>query len=246
MTSSADLRALSSPLRRALARADAGKTLDVGEATVLLSARGRALEHLLTIAARVRDLAFGSRITYSRKVFVPLTHLCRDTCGYCTFAWPPKAELPAYLGPEQVLDVARRGQAAGCKEALFTLGDRPEERYPAAREWLEARGYATTLEYLRAVAIQVIEVTGLIPHLNPGVLSWTELASLKQASGSMGIMLESTSRRLLERATTAPTRTRRCAFERSRTPVASPSRSPRGSSSASARPNGNGRKRCSR
>ena len=186
-------------MRRALARADAGKTLDVDEATLLLSARGDALAALTATAARVRDAAHGDRITYSRKVFIPLTHLCRDSCGYCTFAWPPKGDLPAYLSPEQVLDVARRGAAAGCKEALFTLGDRPEDRYPAAAEWLEARGYATTLEYLRSVAIQVIEETGLIPHLNPGVMSWTEMSTLKHVAGSMGLMLESVSPRLLEK-----------------------------------------------
>jgi FO synthase len=186
-------------LRRALARADAGKTLSVDEATWLLSARGTALKRLTAIAARVRDGAFGTRVTYSRKVFVPLTHLCRDACGYCTFAWPPKSDMPAYLSPEQVLSIARAGQAASCKEALFTLGDRPEERYPAARSWLAARGFASTLEYLRAVAIQVIEETGLIPHLNPGVMTWTQLSMLKQVSGSMGIMLESSSRRLLQK-----------------------------------------------
>ncbi|HUH06731.1 MAG TPA: bifunctional FO biosynthesis protein CofGH [Egibacteraceae bacterium] len=190
---------LASGLRRALARAEGGKTLTADEATWLLSARGTALQRLMTAAARVRDQAFGSQVTYSRKVFIPLTHLCRDTCGYCTFAWPPKGDLPAYLSPEEVLDIARAGQAAGCKEALFTLGDRPEERYPAARDWLAARGYATTLEYLRSVAIAVIEETGLIPHLNPGVMSWAEMASLKQVSGSMGLMLESASPRLLER-----------------------------------------------
>jgi FO synthase len=194
-----DRSSLPSGLRRALARADAGKTLDVDEATVLLSARGSALEHLMAVAARIRDGAYGARITYSRKVFIPLTHLCRDTCGYCTFAWPPKGDVPAYLSPEEVLDIARAGQAAGCKEALFTLGDKPEDRYPAARAWLEARGYDTTLEYLRAVAIAVVEETGLIPHLNPGVMTWSEMASLKQVSGSMGIMLESASDRLLER-----------------------------------------------
>ena len=184
-------------MRRALARADAGKTLDADEATLLLSARGHALHTLTGIAARIRDAAFGRRITYSRKVFIPLTHLCRDTCGYCTFAWPPKQDLPAFLSPEQVLDVARRGAEAGCKEALFTLGDRPELRYPAAQEWLAARGYETTLEYLRAVAIAVIEETGLIPHLNPGVMSWSEMSTLKHVSGSMGLMLESASPRLL-------------------------------------------------
>ena len=195
----ADRSALPSGMRRALARADAGKTLDVDEATLLLSARGEALQALMGTAARIRDAAHGTRITYSRKVFIPLTHLCRDSCGYCTFAWPPKGDLPAFLSPEQVLDVARAGAAAGCKEALFTLGDRPEARYPAAKEWLAARGYDTTLEYLRSVAIAVIEETGLIPHLNPGVLSWAEMSTLKHVSGSMGLMLESASPRLLEK-----------------------------------------------
>ncbi len=140
MLERATLVHLPAALRRALARADAGKTLDVDEATALLGARGPALAALAAVARRVRDQAFGDRVTYSRKVFIPLTHLCRDACGYCTFAWPPKGDLPAYLSPEQVLEIARAGQAAGCKEALFTLGDRPEERYPTAREWLAARG----------------------------------------------------------------------------------------------------------
>ena len=199
MVTSERLRDLPSGLRRALARADAGKTLSVDEASWLLGARGEALDVLCRVARRVRDGAFGRRVTYSRKVFVPLTHLCRDACGYCTFAWPPKRDVPAYLSPEQVLEIARAGQAAGCKEALFTLGDRPEERYPAARQWLEARGYHTTLEYLRAVAITVIEETGLIPHLNPGVMSWADMATLKHVSGSMGLMLESASERLGEK-----------------------------------------------
>jgi FO synthase len=137
-------------------------------------------------------------VTYSRKVFIPLTHLCRDACGYCTFAHPPRADSPAFLSPEAVLAIARAGAAAGCREALFTLGDRPEERYPSAHEWLAARGYASTLEYLRAMAILVIEETGLLPHLNPGLLTWSDLASLKQVAPSMGIMLEQVSGRLHE------------------------------------------------
>jgi FO synthase len=199
VTARASLREAPSGLRRALSRADAGKSLTVEEATWLAGARGEPLRILMDVAARVRDQAVGVQVTYSRKVFIPLTHLCRDACGYCTFAEPPNHEHPAFLTPEQALDIARAGQAAGCKEALFTLGDRPEERYPAAREWLEARGYASTLEYLRSVAIAVVEETGLIPHLNPGIMSWTELATLKAVSGSMGIMLESSSSRLLER-----------------------------------------------
>ena len=195
---------------RALHRAEEGRTLTRDEAAGLLTARDGDLERLLAVASRVRDAApwyavggWGRspegrrRVTYSRKVFVPLTHLCRDTCGYCTFAWPPKRDMPAFLPPDQVVDIARRGQEAGCKEVLFTLGDQPELRYPAAKEWLEARGYATTLEYLRAVSIQVIEATGMLPHLNPGVMGWADLATLKQVAPSMGIMLESTSERLL-------------------------------------------------
>lgn len=195
---------------RALHRAEEGRSLGRDEIAALLGCEGADLARLLAVASAVRDrapwygdggwgrAADGTRtITYSRKVFVPLTHLCRDTCGYCTFAWPPKGDVPAYLAPEEVLDIARRGQEAGCTEALFTLGDQPEDRYPAARAWLDARGYDDTLGYLRAVSIQVIEETGLLPHLNPGVLSWTQLATLKPASASMGMMLESTSRRLL-------------------------------------------------
>ncbi|MCC5947666.1 MAG: bifunctional FO biosynthesis protein CofGH [Nitriliruptoraceae bacterium] len=195
---------------RALHRAEEGRSLRREEIAALFGARDDDLDRLLAVAARTRDAApwyapgaWGRtddgrrRVTYSRKVFVPLTHLCRDACGYCTFAWPPKADLPAYLSPDEVVDIARRGQHQGCKEALFTLGDRPELRYPAAQQWLEARGYGTTLEYLRAVAIQVIEATGLLPHLNPGVMSWDEMATLKQVSASMGMMLETTSTRLL-------------------------------------------------
>jgi FO synthase len=201
----ASLEQLSRLTRRALRRAEQGRVLQVEEAASLLLCRGAELERLMAIASRLRDAgghrtADGQpRVTYSRKVFVPLTHLCRDTCGYCTFAWPPKGDIPAFLSPDEVLEIAARGRDAGCKEALFTLGDKPEERYPAARQWLEAHGYTTTLEYLRAVAIRVIEETGLIPHLNPGVMTWADLATLKQVSGSIGLMLESTSRRLLQR-----------------------------------------------
>ena len=186
-------------VRRALARADAGKQLNAEEAAALIGARGEDLDRLKGLAARKRDQAFGDRVTYSRKVFIPLTHLCRDTCGYCTFAWPPKGDIPAFMSIDEVVEVATRGAEAGCKEALFTLGDQPEARYPAARAWLDERGYDSTLGYLRAAAIAVIEATGLVPHLNPGVLSWTDIASLKPVSGSMGIMLESASERLHEK-----------------------------------------------
>jgi FO synthase len=185
--------------RRALARAEAGKSLSLPELTALLESRGEELTPLLALAARQRDLGWGDTVTYSRKVFVPLTMLCRDHCHYCTFAKPPARLDAPYLTPDEVVAIASAGAAVGCKEALFTLGDRPEERYPEARAWLESRGHDTTLDYLRAVAIQVIEETGLLPHLNPGVMSYEELARLKHVSASMGIMLETSSERLSAR-----------------------------------------------
>ncbi|PZS32115.1 MAG: 7,8-didemethyl-8-hydroxy-5-deazariboflavin synthase subunit CofG, partial [Pseudonocardiales bacterium] len=190
-----------SALRRALRRARDGVLLDVTEAAVLLRARAADLDDLLASAARVRDAGLTDAgrpgvITYSRKVFVPLTRLCRDRCHYCTFATVPHRLPAAFLERDEVLEIARQGAAHGCKEALFTLGDRPEERWPAAREWLDARGYSSTLDYVRACAIAVLEETGLLPHLNPGVLSWTELQRLKPVAPSMGIMLETTATRL--------------------------------------------------
>jgi FO synthase len=186
-------------LGRALARARAAKSVSAEEAEALLSARGPALEELMGIAAALRDRGHGTTVTYSRKVFVPLTMLCRDHCHYCTFAKPPAKLDDPFLAPEQVVAIAEAGRRQGCKEALFTLGDRPEERYPVARQWLAERGYQSTLEYLRAVSIRVIEETGLLPHLNPGVMSWEEMARLKHASASMGIMLETSSERLSAR-----------------------------------------------
>ncbi|MET7461508.1 bifunctional FO biosynthesis protein CofGH [Nonomuraea sp. NPDC005501] len=192
-----------SALRRALARARDGKALDVTEAAVLLHARGDHLNTLLEHASRVRDagLAAVGRpgvITYSRKVFIPLTRLCRDKCGYCTFATAPHKVPSAFLSPDEVLEIARQGAAMGCKEALFTLGDRPEDRWRQAREWLDAHGYDDTLSYVRAMAVLVLEETGLLPHLNPGVLGWRDLQRLKPVAPSMGMMLETTSRRLFE------------------------------------------------
>jgi FO synthase len=190
-------------LRRALARARDGKPIDQSEAAILLHVRGEQLTELLRYAARTRDagLAAARRpgvITYSRKVFIPLTRLCRDRCGYCTFVTVP-GRLPAgheFLTPDEVLDIARSGAALGCKEALFTLGDRPEERWRPAREWLDAHGYDDTLSYVRAMAIGVLEETGLLPHLNPGVLTWQDFQRLKPVAPSMGMMLETTSSRL--------------------------------------------------
>ncbi|HTB38027.1 MAG TPA: 7,8-didemethyl-8-hydroxy-5-deazariboflavin synthase CofG, partial [Reyranella sp.] len=157
------------------------------------------LSQLMANAARLRDQGHGRLISYSRKVFIPLTHLCRDVCHYCTFAERPRAGQPAYLSPDQVLAIARAGQGAGCTEALFTLGDKPELRYAAAREALAALGYGTTIEYLTAMCGLVLRETGLLPHANPGVMTREEIAALREVTASQGIMLESTSERLCEK-----------------------------------------------
>jgi FO synthase len=184
--------------RRALARAEDGKTLSLEETAALADARGDDLERLMRLAARLRDLGWGDTVTYSRKVFIPLTMLCRDRCHYCTFAKPPARLEHPYLDLEQVVAIAEAGRRLGCKEALFTLGDRPEDRYPVARAWLDERGYRSTLDYVRAAAIRVLESTGLLPHLNPGVMSYEDLARLQHVSASMGLMLETSSERLSE------------------------------------------------
>jgi FO synthase len=190
-------------VRRAVARAESGKSVDLAETVALLSARGEHLERLMAVAQRVRDAGLAElgrpgTVTYSKKVFIPLTRLCRDRCHYCTFVTiPNKLEAP-FLSPDEVLAIASEGAALGCKEALFTLGDRPEDRWPEAQAWLEEAGYDSTLEYVRAMAILVLEETGLLPHLNPGVMSWAEMSRLKAVAPSMGMMLETTSTRLYE------------------------------------------------
>jgi FO synthase len=193
--------AAATPMGRALARAADGKPLDRTEAEVLLHARGDDLAMLLGCAARTRDAGLEAAgrsgvITYSKKVFIPLTRLCRDRCGYCTFATVPGRLDSIFLGPDEVLQIAREGAKLGCKEALFTLGDRPEARWKQAREWLDAHGYEDTLSYVRAMAIRVLEETGLLPHLNPGVMTWRDFQRLKPVAPSMGMMLETTSVRL--------------------------------------------------
>ncbi len=190
-------------MRRVLRRARDGVALDAAEAEIALQVRGPDLTDLCTSAARVRDAGLTAAgrprvITYSRKVFIPLTRLCRDRCHYCTFVTTPGRVHSPYLSVAEVLDIARRGAALGCKEALFTLGDRPEARWKAAREWLDEAGYDSTLDYVRACAIAVLEETGLLPHLNPGVMSWQEMARLKPVAPSMGMMLETTSRELFQ------------------------------------------------
>jgi FO synthase len=159
---------------------------------------GAPLPELLAAATAKRDAAFGRLVSYSRKVFIPLTKLCRDVCHYCTFAERPHADRPAYLSAEEVLAIARAGAEAGCTEALFTLGDKPELRYRAAREALEALGHPTTISYLREMAALVLKETSLLPHLNPGVMTREEIESLREVSASMGLMLESASARLCE------------------------------------------------
>lgn len=205
-------------MRRALKRARDGVALDVAEATVLLQARGADLADLTASAARVRDAGLEAAgragvITYSKSVFIPLTRLCRDKCHYCTFATvpgklrrtghtgvpgvpPTSRTVGAFMSPDEVLEIARRGAALGCKEALITLGDKPEDRWPQAREWLDSHGYDDTIAYVRAMAIRILEETGLLPHLNPGVMSWTDFQRLKPVAPSMGMMLETTATRL--------------------------------------------------
>ncbi|HPZ96318.1 MAG TPA: bifunctional FO biosynthesis protein CofGH, partial [Mycobacterium sp.] len=199
-------------LRRVLRRARDGVALNVDEAAVAMTARGGDLTDLCASAARVRDAGLrsagrfgpggGLPVTYSRKVFIPVTQLCRDTCHYCTFVTVPgklrAAGRGMYLELDEIVEIARRGSAMGCKEALFTLGDRPEARWPEARQWLDERGYDSTLDYVRAAAVRVLEETGLLPHLNPGVMSWAEMSRLKPVAPSIGMMLETTSRRLFE------------------------------------------------
>lgn len=194
-------------VRRALVRAERSAALDADEATALLTARGEDLERLTAVAARIRDKGLEDAgrpgaVTYSPKVFIPITKLCRDKCHYCTFVETPnqltRKGHAMFLSPDEILEIARQGAAMGCTEALFTLGDRPEARWPEAQEWLDEEGYDSTLAYCRAMAIRVLEETGLLPHLNPGVMSWEEMNRLKPVSPSMGMMLETTSRRIFE------------------------------------------------
>jgi FO synthase len=154
---------------------------------------------LADVTAAARAARRPERLTYSRKVFLPLTQLCRDVCHYCTFAKAPRRLAAPYMSPDKVLEIGRAGAAAGCKEALFTLGDKPELRYAAARTALETLGFATTVDYLAHVAGRVLTETGLIPHINAGVLPAEDYARLRPVSGSMGLMLESASVPLCQR-----------------------------------------------
>ena len=180
-----------------LTRVRGGQRLDVAEAMLLVDCTD--IEALMQVAADLRDEGHGDLVSYSRKVFIPLTKLCRDSCHYCTFAIPPRKDERAYLTPEEVLAIAERGRQAGCHEALFTLGDKPELRYRVAREELDSLGATSTIDYLARMAKLVLERTGLLPHVNPGVMTADEIAKLRTVSISQGIMLETASERLSAR-----------------------------------------------
>jgi FO synthase len=188
------------------ASAEPDRLLDLAEsgdfprerAYALIGAQGSQLVELMLAASRLRDRYKGRLVTYSRKVFIPLTNLCRDKCGYCTFAKPPSSPDARTLRPDEVLAIARAGREQGCKEALFSLGEKPEEVHALARQQLRQLGYASTIEYLAAMCRLVFEETGLLPHANCGVLSRDELRLLREVNASMGLMLENASDRLMQ------------------------------------------------
>ena len=185
------------PLERALERVGEGRMPTAAEATVLLDTPEERLHDLARAAAAVRDRGRGRSITFSAKVFVPLTTLCRDYCGYCTFRKDPGEPGAFTLTPDAVLALVKAGERVGAKEALFSLGDKPEVRFPEHREFLRRMGHRTTLSYLRAVSEMVVKESSLLPHANPGLMSERDLLALREVNVSMGIMLETTSERLL-------------------------------------------------
>ncbi len=176
-----------------------GASLGGEEAHRLAHSAPEELASLCRAASTIRDRGRGRDVSFSPKVFIPLTRLCRDFCGYCTFRQSPLEAERLYMSPDEVLAVARAGERLGCTEALFTLGERPEQRYPEAKEWLRRHGYATTLDYLRHASQLLLEETSLLPHGNPGTMSRRELEGLKNVNASMGLMLENVSPRLSER-----------------------------------------------
>ena len=186
--------ALAPRLRDCLKRGEDGHGLSREDALFLL--RHADKDSLLAAASALRDRMKGRIVSYSKKVFIPLTHLCRDYCGYCTFRSDPVAGRAAYMTPDEVLAVAEAGKRAGCKEALFSLGDQPEKIFLQAREALARFGFTRTLDYLAAMSRLVLERTGLLPHSNPGLMNADDLANLRQSNISLGLMLESTSTRL--------------------------------------------------
>ena len=170
--------------------------IEPDEAYQMALSEPEELAHLCRAASIVRDNGKGRDVSFSPKVFIPLTRLCRDFCGYCTFRQAPSEAHALYMSPEEVLAVAKAGERLGCTEALFTLGERPEQRYSEAKEWLQHHGYRTTLEYLRDACQMVLLETSLLPHANPGTMSYREMAELKDVNASMGLMLENVSPRL--------------------------------------------------
>ncbi|MFL2759552.1 MAG: 7,8-didemethyl-8-hydroxy-5-deazariboflavin synthase CofG [Dehalococcoidia bacterium] len=168
------------------------------EALSLSSYSEDHLDDLCGAAAKMRNHGKGTTVTFSPKVFIPLTRLCRDYCGYCTFRIDPDQTQSLYMSAEEVLDVAKQGENLGCTEALFTLGERPEQKYPEAKEWLSKNGYNSTLDYLGAMTELVVKETKLLPHANPGTMTHRELKALKGSNPSTGIMLESTSQLLYQ------------------------------------------------
>jgi len=183
----------------AVERAAGGRTPSADEAVALLAAPASLMPDLLSAAAAARDRGRGRRMTFSAKVFVPLTNLCRDYCGYCTFRRDPGDAGALTMTPEQVLALAHAGERLGAKEALFSLGDRPEALFPDYSQFLRRMGHRTTLDYLRAISALVVSETGLLPHANPGLMGERDLSSLREVNVSMGIMLETASERLLGR-----------------------------------------------
>ena len=190
---------LSPPVEELLSKAIAADALSREEAVRLIRASGTEVPALMMAAGLLRDRSHPNVVTYSRKVFIPLTNLCRDVCGYCTFVKQPGEADALTMTPEMVLASANAAKRAGCKEALFSLGDKPELKYPSYRDWLRKRGYATTLAYLRDMCGLVYRETGLLPHVNPGILTQEDVASLREVSASAGIMLETVSARLLRK-----------------------------------------------
>ncbi len=184
-------------IERALVQAEAGERIAREDALLLMDCAETGA--LLEAASSLRNRVKGRTISYSRKVFIPLTTFCRDRCGYCTFRRDPGEPGGRYMTPDEVLAVAERARRAGCKEALFSLGDQPERVFPEARDFLRTRGFDRTLEYLASVSQLTLETSGLLPHANPGVMSAADLSALKTSNASMGLMLENISPRLMRR-----------------------------------------------
>ncbi|HYM91091.1 MAG TPA: 7,8-didemethyl-8-hydroxy-5-deazariboflavin synthase CofG [bacterium] len=188
--------ARTSAVARVLDRTLDGVPLTRDDAVLLITCPEEDVPAVCAAARVLRARGKGRVVSFSPKVFIPLTRLCRDACGYCTFRTDPRSDPRLYMTPEDVLAVARAGERLGCTEALFTLGERPEQRFPEARRWLAARGHRSTLSYLREMADRVLRETALLPHLNPGTMSHAEMAALRDVSASMGLMLETVSPRL--------------------------------------------------